>query len=81
MIGRLSGHLAWRGPDHALIDVGGVGYLVYCSERTLAGLPPRGAAVTLWTDLLVREDLLQLFGFQTLAEKEWYRLLTTAPAA
>jgi len=77
MIGRLSGQLAYRGADHVMIDVGGVGYLVYCSDRTLAALPAKGGFVSLYTDLLVREDLLQLFGFQTLAEKEWYRLLTT----
>ncbi len=77
MIGRLTGFLAYRGTDHVMIDVGGVGYLVQCSDRTLAGLPPVGAIVSLHTDLLVREDLLQLFGFATLAEKEWYRLLTT----
>jgi len=77
MIGRLTGFLAYRGPDHVMIDVGGVGYLVHCSDRTLGGLPPAGAVVSLHTDLLVREDLLQLFGFATLAEKEWYRLLTT----
>ena len=77
MIGRLSGQLAYRGADHVMIDVGGVGYLVYCSDRTLASLPPKGGFVSLYTDLLVREDLLQLFGFETLAEKEWYRLLTT----
>jgi len=75
MIGRLSGRLAYRGPDHVMVDVGGVGYLVYCSDRTLAGLPATGAPVALHTDLLVREDLLQLFGFATLAEREWYRLL------
>jgi len=77
MIGRLTGFLAYRGPDHVMIDVGGVGYLVHCSDRTLAGLPPAGAIVSLHTDLLVREDLMQLFGFASLAEKEWYRLLTT----
>lgn len=76
MIGRLSGKLAVRGADHVMIDVAGVGYLVHCSERTLAGLPPRGAFVSLYTELLVREDLLQLMGFETLAEKEWFRLLT-----
>lgn len=77
MIGRLTGQLAFRGPDHVLIDVGGVGYLVTCSSRTLAGLPAPGGLVSLYTDLLVREDLLQLFGFGTMAEKEWYRLLCT----
>lgn len=75
MIGRLRGQLAYRSTDHVLIDVQGVGYIVYCSERTLAGLPGSGEAVTLFTDLLVREDLMQLFGFPSLIEKEWHRLL------
>lgn len=77
MIGRLTGHLVYRASDHVMIDVGGVGYLVYCAEWTLAGLPGPGNVVALYTDMLVREDLLQLFGFTTLAEKEWYRLLCT----
>ncbi|WP_138464996.1 Holliday junction branch migration protein RuvA [Poseidonocella sp. HB161398] len=77
MIGRLSGQLVYRASDHVMIDVRGVGYLVYCAERTLAGLPAPGEMVSLYTDMLVREDLLQLFGFRTLAEKEWYRLLCT----
>jgi Holliday junction DNA helicase RuvA len=55
--------------------VRGVGYMVYCSDRTLAALPSVGEAVALYTDLVVREDLLQLFGFPTLVEKEWHRLL------
>lgn len=75
MIGKLSGRIDYRGMDHVLIDVGGVGYMVYVNERTLAALPGAGEAVALYTDLLVREDLLQLFGFTTLAEKEWHRLL------
>ncbi len=75
MIGKLSGCIEYRGSDHVLLDVGGVGYMVYVSERTLAGLPGQGEAASLYTDLLVREDLLQLFGFPTLAEKEWHRLL------
>ena len=77
MIGRISGRLDWRGPDHVLIDVRGVGYIIYVSERTLAGMPSVGEAVSLYTDLLVREDLLQLFGFPTMLEKEWHKLLTT----
>ncbi len=75
MIGKISGLMDYKGDDHALIDVRGVGYLVYCSDRTLAALPGPGAAVTLYTDLLVRQDLLQLFGFPSLLEKEWHRLL------
>ena len=75
MIGRLSGRIADRGADQVLLDVGGVGYLVHVSERTLAALPDLGEAAQLWTELLVREDALQLVGFATLAEKEWHRLL------
>ena len=75
MIGRISGRLDVRGSDHVLVDVRGVGYIIYVSDRTLAALPRVGEAVSLYTDLLVREDLLQLFGFTTLVEKEWHRLL------
>ncbi len=75
MIGRIAGRLDYRADDHVLIDVRGVGYLVHVSERTLAALPQPGSAVALYTDLLVREDLLQLYGFATLLEKEWHRLL------
>lgn len=75
MIGRIAGRLVYRTTDHVLVDVRGVGYLIQCSERTLASLPGEGEPVALYTDLLVREDLLQLYGFPTLAEKEWHRLL------
>lgn len=75
MIGRLQGRVGYLGEDHVLIDVGGVGYVVYVSERTRLTLPGPGEAVSLFTDLLVREDLLQLFGFPSLLEKEWHRLL------
>lgn len=77
MIGRISGRLDYRGSDHVLIDVRGVGYIVHVSDRTLASLPGPGEAVSLYTELLVREDLMQLFGFQSLLEKEWHRLLMT----
>ncbi len=75
MIGRIAGRLEYRAADHVLIDVKGVGYIVYVSDRVMATLPSAGEAVALYTDLLVREDLLQLFGFSTLVEKEWHRLL------
>jgi Holliday junction DNA helicase RuvA len=65
-----------KGPDHVLIDVGGVGYVVHVSDATLAALPPVRAPVSLWTELLVREDLLQLLGFLTALERDWHRLLT-----
>ncbi|MGB3408574.1 MAG: Holliday junction branch migration protein RuvA [Jannaschia sp.] len=77
MIGRLTGRLDWKGADQVLLDVGGVGYVVHCSDRTIASLPPVKSPVSLWTELLVREDLLQLFGFLTVQEREWHRLLTT----
>lgn len=75
MIGRIAGTILHRAADHVLIDVRGVGYIVHVSARTAAALPPAGQAAALYTDLLVREDLLQLFGFPTLLEKEWHRLL------
>lgn len=75
MIGRIAGRIEYKAMDHVLIDVRGVGYVVYCSDRVMASLPGVGEAVALFTDLLVREDLLQLFGFPTLVEKEWHRLL------
>ncbi|MEO1776949.1 MAG: Holliday junction branch migration protein RuvA [Pseudomonadota bacterium] len=76
MIGKLSGRIDYVAEDHALIEAGGVGYLVHCAPQTLARLEP-GTAAALYTDLVVREDLMQLFGFASLAEREWHRLLTS----
>ena len=75
MIGRLRGRVDYKAQDHFLLDVNGVGYLVFCSERTLAEIATDGEFTTIYTDLLVREDLIQLFGFVSQIEKEWYRLL------
>ena len=75
MIGKIVGILEYRSTDHVLIDVRGIGYLVYVSNRVMVSLPSNGEPVALYTDLLVREDNLQLFGFATLVEKEWHRLL------
>ncbi len=77
MIGMLSGRIAHRGADHVVLDVQGVGYIVHVSDRTLMALPGPGGVARLHTELLVREDLLQLFGFLTPIEKEWHRLLTS----
>lgn len=77
MIGRLAGRLDYKSSDHVLLDVRGVGYIVFVSDRTLRALPPAGQACALYTELVVREDLLQLFGFTSLVEKEWHRLLTS----
>ena len=75
MIGRLRGRVDYKAHDHFLLDVNGVGYLIFCSERTLAEINADGEFTTIYTDLLVREDLMQLFGFVSQIEKEWYRLL------
>ena len=75
MIGRLRGRVDYKAHDHFLLDVSGVGYLIFCSERTLSEIPDNGEFTTIYTDLLVREDLLQIFGFLSQVEKEWYRLL------
>ena len=76
MIARLTGVLAEAGPDHGVIDVGGVGYLVQLSGRTLAALGGVGASVKILTDMQVREDAITLFGFGSVAERDWFRLLT-----
>ena len=76
MIAHLSGTLADFGPDWAVIDVGGVGYLVHCSARTLDALGTRGDAATVHTDLQVSENDLRLIGFASAGEREWFRLLT-----
>jgi Holliday junction DNA helicase RuvA len=76
MIAHLKGRLDATGTDHAVIDVGGVGYLVGASSRTLAAIGPVGEATTLFTELLVGEDFLRLVGFATAAERDWFRLLT-----
>ncbi|MEM0988099.1 MAG: Holliday junction branch migration protein RuvA [Pseudomonadota bacterium] len=77
MIGKVSGLVDYKADDHVLIDTGGVGYTVYCAPATLGALPGPGEAAALYTDLVVREDLLQLFGFRTLAERECHRLLVS----
>lgn len=76
MIARLTGVLAEAGPDHGVIDVGGVGYLVQLSGKTLAALGGVGAEVKILTDMQVREDAITLFGFGSTAERDWFRLLT-----
>jgi holliday junction DNA helicase RuvA len=77
MIARLRGRLAATGADHAVIDVGGVGYLVFASSRTLGGLSPTGEEVELHTEMLVAQDMIRLVGFASAEERDWFRLLTT----
>ncbi len=76
MIARLSGLLAETTADQCVIDVGGVGYLVLASTRTLAAIGSVGGDVRLFTELQVREDSLTLFGFGSAGERDWFRLLT-----
>ncbi len=75
MIARLTGTLEDTGADWAVLDVGGVGYLVHCSAKTLAALGARGGVATVHTELLVSENDLRLVGFASAAEREWFRLL------
>ena len=77
MIARLSGKLAETSSDSAVIDVGGVGYLVQASARTLDALGPIGADVLILTELQVREDAWTLFGFGSTAERDTFRVLTS----
>jgi holliday junction DNA helicase RuvA len=76
MIARLTGVLAEAAGDHAVIDVNGVGYLVQLSGKTLAALGGVGSDVKILTDMQVREDAITLFGFGSVAERDWFRLLT-----
>ncbi|WP_296611595.1 Holliday junction branch migration protein RuvA [Sphingomonas sp.] len=76
MIAHLRGRLEATGIDHAVIDVGGVGYLVGASAKTLAAIGPIGEAATLFTEMLVAEDSIRLVGFARPDERDWFRLLT-----
>lgn len=76
MIAHLKGRLDSTGIDHAVIDVGGVGYLVGASARTLSAIGPVGEAVMLHTEMLVAEDFIRLVGFASASERDWFRLLT-----
>ncbi len=76
MIARLTGTLAELTADHAVLDVGGVGYLVQASARTLGAIGTVGGQVMLLTEMQVREDSMTLFAFGTAGERDWFRLLT-----
>ena len=75
MIGKLRGKVDSIGRDWVIVDVGGVGYEVSCSARTLARMPAIGQPVTLTIETYVREDAIKLFGFLSDAERSWFRLL------
>ncbi|MBV9686571.1 MAG: Holliday junction branch migration protein RuvA, partial [Alphaproteobacteria bacterium] len=77
MIASLAGIVEHIEPDTAVIDVGGVGYLAFCSTRTIGRLPPAGSSARLLIETHVREDHIHLYGFIDAAERDWFRLLTT----
>ena len=77
MIGKITGRVDYVAEDHVLIEAAGIGYIIHCAAPTLAAMPAPGEVAALYTELLVREDLMQLIGFRTVAEREWHRLLTS----
>lgn len=77
MIGKLKGIVDSVNADGAVIDVQGVGYVVFCSSKTLQMMGEAGSAATLLIDTHVREDHIHLYGFVKEEERQWFRLLTT----
>ena len=77
MIARLSGILLETNADSAVIDVGGVGYLVHLSGRTLGAIGAVGGEIVVLTELQVREDAWTLFGFGSAVERDAFRALTS----
>ncbi len=75
MIAKLRGLVDCFGDDYVIIDVNGVGYLVFASSRTLSKLV-KGTEVSLWIETVVREDSISLYGFTSQLEKEWFLTLT-----
>jgi Holliday junction DNA helicase RuvA len=76
MIARLVGIIEAPERDRVVVDVNGVGYLLRASSRTLAALPV-GARATLLVEMILREDAIELYGFASAMERDWFRLLTT----
>lgn len=77
MIAMLAGVVDQVAADSLVLDVNGVGYLVYASTRTLARVPAHGEPLRLLVETHVREDHIHLYGFVDEAERAWFRLLTT----
>lgn len=76
MIAKLTGIVDSTGDGWVVLDVGGVGYLVFCSGRTLSRLAA-GQAASLRVETAVRDDAINLYGFADMAERQWFRMLTT----
>lgn len=79
MIGKLKGTLEHIFDDHILVDVHGVGYVVFVSNRLRASLPAVGEGLSLFIETYVREDAFRLFGFATRVEQEWFCMLQNVP--
>ena len=77
MIGKLKGIIDSYGDDWTIIDVGGVGYHVSCSAKTLSSLPAIGEAGEVFVETLVSQDAITLVGFSSANERDWFRLLKT----
>ncbi len=77
MIGKLKGLIDGYGEDVVHVDVNGVVYEAFCSTKTLQSLPQVGHAAVVHTEMVVREDMIRLYGFSTEAEKAWFNILTT----
>jgi Holliday junction DNA helicase RuvA len=77
VIAKLAGIVDQIGAEEVVVDVGGVGYLAFCSARTIGRLPPPGAAVQLLIETHVREDHIHLYGFVDAIERYWFGQLTT----
>jgi Holliday junction DNA helicase RuvA len=77
MIAALTGVVDQLGSEAVVIDVNGVGYLAFCSTRTISRLPPPGSPMRLLIETHVREDHIHLYGFIDAAERDWFRRLTT----
>ena len=74
MISKLTGLIDSTYDHSVVIDVNGVGYSILCSQKTLSKLGKIGETATLFTEMIVREDFMQLYGFKTGEEREWFRL-------
>lgn len=77
MIGKLKGLIDGYGDDVVHVDVNGVVYEAFCSAKTLQALPQVGHAAVVHTEMVVREELIRLYGFATETEKAWFNILTT----
>ncbi|RYE06891.1 MAG: Holliday junction branch migration protein RuvA [Hyphomicrobiales bacterium] len=77
MIGKLKGLVDGFGDDYVHIDVGGVVYETFCSSKTMSGLPQVGHAAVVHVEMIVREDMIRLYGFATPEEKAWFNTLMT----